>query len=94
MIQPVSQLERFVGRLPSRRATPAVGARPSPAPRPMPEPLLERVPYRAQDEACQCDEEKKKPKKKKQPRQICYSGTFRERSKSLTKVKRKVIPCQ
>lgn len=43
---------------------------------------------------CNCVEtKKKKPKKKTQPRQICYEGHYVEHSRGLTKVRGKQIPC-
>jgi hypothetical protein len=38
--------------------------------------------------------EKEKRKKPKRPRAICYRGTYRERSKGLSKFKKEQIPCQ
>jgi hypothetical protein len=40
-----------------------------------------------------CEKEKKKPKKKKQPRMICYSGTYKESRYSTSKSPKKRVPC-
>jgi len=77
--------------------------RPRPQPRPIPTSFLTPsqggVPQspevkRSSRDCPPCDEKKKKKKKKKRkPRVICYAGAYRERSLSLTKRKREVIPC-
>jgi len=85
---------------PARTRAPSLLRQPQPitVPEAFRAPELGTPPTRTKvyDPACVCEEEKKpkKPKKKRQPREVCYSGTFRERSKSTTKVKEKVIPCQ
>jgi hypothetical protein len=40
---------------------------------------------------CRCP--KPKPKRKKQPRTVCYRGSYRERAKGLIKRRRERIPC-
>lgn len=40
-----------------------------------------------------CEKKKKDPKKKKQPRVICYSGTYKESRYSTSKTPRKKVPC-
>ena len=49
-------------------------------------------PNRTRD--CDCPEPQRKKKRKKKPRTKCYRGTYLERSKSLTKIRREEIPCQ
>lgn len=56
---------------------------------PLTEPLQPRLPTDA--DSCSCA--KKKPKKKREPRAVCYRGTYTETSKSLRKVRREQIPC-
>lgn len=41
-----------------------------------------------------CKDGKKRKKKKSKPRQVCYEGTYKERSKGLTKKRGKEIPCE
>jgi len=41
---------------------------------------------------CECKPKKKR--KKKEPRQVCYGGTYRETATGLVKQKRRKIPCQ
>jgi len=42
---------------------------------------------------CECKTQKR-PKKKRQPRKVCYRGTYTERASSLSKRKKEKIPCQ
>lgn len=99
LLRPAGIYQQLGLRAPSRASTgmqrnptPTPSARAMPQPLPFPDKDNTRTPPGT--DACECEKEKKKPKKRKEPRVICYSGTFRERSKSLTKIKRKVIPCQ
>lgn len=48
-------------------------------------------PTRTKTAQCDC---KKKPSKKKQPRNVCYRGTYTERANGLTKLKKEKIPCR
>ncbi len=41
---------------------------------------------------CSCPSPKKK--KSREPREVCWSGTYREKSKSTSKSRRRKIPCQ
>lgn len=46
-------------------------------------------------DSCDCESGgKKKKKKKKKPREVCYRGTYIEKSRSLTKHRKEEIPCQ
>lgn len=56
---------------------------------PLDDPLLARPPT----DECSCGGQKKKPKKKRKPRTICYRGTYRETSRSLKKTRGEPIPC-
>lgn len=60
-----------------------------PQPQPQPQP-----PGRNAD-PCNCAKEtESKKKKKKKPREVCYRGTYVEKSKSLTKQRKEQVPCQ
>lgn len=87
----------------------STGPRGKPAPKPTPLPIMlgspqpqpgtkadtkTRTGVPRADGTCECEKEEKKPKKKREPRVKCYSGSYRERRYSLSKVKRKEIPCQ
>jgi hypothetical protein len=49
----------------------------------------------AQELDRQCRERaKRKRKKKREPRSVCYRGTFTETKKSTRKVRKEKIPCQ
>lgn len=68
--------------LPKTPAIPGTLTLPEPNPTPM-------------EELDKCNCEKKKPKKKqKKSRQICYRGTYVEKSKSLTKFRKEQVPCR
>jgi len=41
---------------------------------------------------CKCP--KKKPAKKRQPRTVCYTGTYREFATGLTKIRKRKVTCQ
>ena len=44
---------------------------------------------------CNCrPQQPKKRKKKKDPREVCYAGTYIERSKSLSKSPKRKVPCR
>jgi hypothetical protein len=45
---------------------------------------------------CNCVTTKEKPKKpkKKEPRRVCYRGTYTEKSRSLSKSPKEEVPCQ
>lgn len=58
---------------------------------PLTQPDMQRPPTKT--DHCNCAKEKKKPKKKREPRAVCYRGTYTETSKSLHKVRRERIPC-
>ena len=63
---------------------------PRPVPLPRPFPLLQPPP----SDPCKCSTSPRKPKKPKKPREVCYAGEFRERSRGLSKDRRRKIPCQ
>lgn len=46
------------------------------------------------DEADSCSCAKKKPKKKRKPRAVCYRGTYRETQSGLIKNKQEEVPCK
>lgn len=58
---------------------------------PMPAPIVPRTPDKT--DACGCAEPKKK-KKPREPRRVCYRGTYTEKSSSLSKSPKEEIPCQ
>lgn len=60
------------------------------APDPLADPVA-RPPGEA--DRCSCAQQKPKKKRKREPRKVCYRGTFTETSKSLRKVRREQIPC-
>lgn len=69
---------------------------PAPGENRRPEAVLDPFadPLRAQPTADPCSCAKaKKPKKKREPRSVCYRGTYTETSKSLRKVRGERIPC-
>jgi len=39
---------------------------------------------------CSCEKKKSKPRK---PRTVCYSGSYRETAKGLSKRRREQVPC-
>ena len=43
---------------------------------------------------CNCRQPKKKERKKREPRAVCYRGTFYETAKSTRKFRKEKIPCQ
>lgn len=59
-------------------------------PMPLPQPRAQPQPK----DPCQCTETKPKKRKPKAPREVCYRGTYIERSKSLSKTRKEIIPCQ
>lgn len=61
---------------------------PRPVPLPRPFPLLQPPP----SDPCKCTSSRK-PKKPKKPRAVCYAGEYRERTRGLTKDRRRKIPC-
>jgi hypothetical protein len=63
--------------------------KPTPAPDAPPREALDLNPKR-----CQCPKQEKKEKKERKEREVCYSGTYRELKKGLSKHRRKEIPCQ
>jgi hypothetical protein len=72
---------------------PGLGLRPSYNPFPLTETEPKLKPSDPRCNCPQCDDRKKKPKKR-QPRDVCYKGTYYERSKGITKYRREQIPCQ
>lgn len=42
-------------------------------------------------DTCECD--RKKPKKPRQPRSVCYRGTYVESARGLSKTRREQVPC-
>ena len=58
-----------------------------------PEPINPLSPPNKRADPCNCAKKKDK-KKKKKPRQVCYRGTYREKSSSLSKTRKEIIPCQ
>lgn len=58
----------------------------------VPVPDLGPVPQEELDR-CNC-EPKKKSKKPKKPRAVCYRGTYTERAKGLIKSRKEQVPCQ
>jgi len=60
---------------------------------PFQQPLLSSPPTNASERCPPCTK-RKKQKKKKTPRAICYRGTYRETSRSLSKRRKERIPCQ
>jgi hypothetical protein len=74
----------------------APGVRSRPFVDPFAAPQTQTKPLRQPNNCPPCprtDERKKKPKKRK-PRDVCYQGTYYERSNGITKYRRKRIPCQ
>ncbi len=47
----------------------------------------------AKTSKCSCPKPEKK-KKPREPREVCWTGTYREKSKSTSKSRRRKIPCQ
>lgn len=52
------------------------------------------APPRADADRCNCAPEKKDRKKKRKPRNICFRGTYTEKSNGLIKRRKEQIPCQ
>jgi hypothetical protein len=50
------------------------------------------APQTAKD--CRCPKPRKKKRKPRSPRSVCYAGTYREGAKRLSKSKRRIIPCR
>jgi len=48
----------------------------------------------AQELDRQCRERAKRKRKKREPRKVCYRGTFTETKSSTRKVRKEKIPCQ
>lgn len=69
-----------------------VGPARSPKPSLRPDPLLGGPPTGA--DPCNCQKDKPKKKKSRKPRDVCYRGTYTERSKSLIKSRKEEIPCR
>jgi hypothetical protein len=71
------------------RPLPLTPTQPRPVPLPRPFPLLQPPP----SDHCNCTTSRR-PKKPKKPREVCYAGEYRERSRGLSKDRLRKIPCQ
>jgi len=56
-----------------------------------PQPWRQKPPGKTK--TCECDDEPKKERKPRQPRAVCYRGTFKESAFGLSKVRREQVPC-
>lgn len=90
---------------PTPRPTPTPSPFDIPTPRPtgLPGPSSSPTPFFAPPgpppndlQRCNCppSSSKRKPKKKRKPREVCYEGRYVETQKSTLKFRRKEIPCQ
>lgn len=57
------------------------------------DPFADQLLAEPPNDGCSCSAEKKKRKKKREPRSVCYRGTYTETSKSLRKVRGERIRC-
>jgi hypothetical protein len=77
---------------------PGIGPSPNPLTNPATLPLTSFNPAVAQSPAQdldrQCRERAKRKRKKREPRNVCYRGTFTETKRSTRKVRKEKIPCQ
>lgn len=48
---------------------------------------------RTKQKTCECKEERKKERKKKPPRQVCYRGTYRQNARGITYQRKEQVEC-
>lgn len=57
------------------------------------DPLPEPQPAPKEDPCGECAKQRKKDKKKRKPREVCWKGTFIEKATGQTKIRRTRVSC-